>query len=617
MPFRICDPLPPAVTTLLTLCLTVATFSFESNTHARRHEAQLQYPDEVAVLRSIFDNLGGIGWHDNSDWRTNMTDHCAWYGVDCDPEGYVVGLRLYANNLRGELASVRSLGNLSRLASLGLSNNVLIGRFPSSILQLKKLTFLNIADNMLEGPLPSDIFTKLPELSVGLLSRNKFTGTFPPDLSGAKSLDFLDISKNNFSGSLPELVTPSLSALRVLEAQDNQFTGMVPSSLLVHLQTLWIDNNKGLTLPSKLESHSMPLSLRRLTASNGVSFENSSVPEWLVQWAMLSFNSSRDSFPLQCDLREAPYKDPCTNLTLQESSVMTMRCGLCDKKIQPHAAVPPSERQHTCDESDDPSQCAALVSFYNWTQGDAWSDNTGWLSGNSFCTWAGVGCDPQGNIVQLVLFMNNLQGSFPPGEDLSALSNLRFIGLDYNYVGGNALLSIADAQLNALKYIGFTSNKFEGMIPWRRLSCSSPELEDLLLSFNDFHGTLPVDIVDIEPWLDTLKGIELDSNSMEGSIPTTIGNLRSLLYLDLSNNVGLNGSLPESMLQDTKNLLGLDLRNMPNVTGQLTVPLLNSSLRRVTLAGSKNIALSKSLCSWSEDHDSETFHYCDICSLEC
>ena len=60
-----------------------------------------------------------------------------------------------------------------------------------------------------------------------------------------------------------------------------------------------------------------------------------------------------------------------------------------------------------CAPTDDPVVCAALVDFYNATNGDKWTTNTGWLNGSSYCGWYNGGnpnypmCDSSGNVKYL------------------------------------------------------------------------------------------------------------------------------------------------------------------------------------------------------------------------
>ena len=57
-----------------------------------------------------------------------------------------------------------------------------------------------------------------------------------------------------------------------------------------------------------------------------------------------------------------------------------------------------------CAATDDNTQCRALVELYFATNGDKWTNNTGWLSGSSYCDWnwdagsKGVICDDSGNV---------------------------------------------------------------------------------------------------------------------------------------------------------------------------------------------------------------------------
>ncbi|PNY10605.1 LRR receptor-like kinase resistance protein [Trifolium pratense] len=90
------------------------------------------------------------------------------------------------------------------------------------------------------------------------------------------------------------------------------------------------------------------------------------------------------------------------------------------------------------------------------------------------------------------------------------------------------------------------------------LSCSNQSLEIIYLSYNQLTGKVP-------PFLgqfDNLKSLDLSRNTVNsqkgisGSIPTSIGNLSNLEYLNLDNM--MKGSIPESIGKLT-NLESLDL----------------------------------------------------------
>jgi len=99
-------------------------------------------------------------------------------------------------------------------------------------------------------------------------------------------------------------------------------------------------------------------------------------------------------------------------------------------------------------------------------------------------------------------------------------------------------------------------------IDWGQQSLSRPipssmgnlkSLSWLNLSSNQINGSIPLSIGDMT----SLRSIYLGKNELSGSIPATIGNLKNLIFMHLSFNQ-LSGSLPSS-LGDITNLLTLSL----------------------------------------------------------
>ena len=62
---------------------------------------------------------------------------------------------------------------------------------------------------------------------------------------------------------------------------------------------------------------------------------------------------------------------------------------------------------------DDVAQRSALLRVFKSTDGSHWTNNSGWTTDTSYCTWYGVGCDPNGNVRNLGLARNNLAGVWP------------------------------------------------------------------------------------------------------------------------------------------------------------------------------------------------------------
>ena len=568
------------------------------------------------VLLDIFEHLGGVSWHDNNRWQTSE-DHCTWFGIECDGKSHrVTSVRLYGNNLLGNLSDVKSLGNLSHLEFLGLSYNFISGPLPPTLALLSKLSFLGLCGNSLSGTISAVLIQSLPNLQVIMLADNLLSGPLPQMITSAPALDFVDVSQNLLSGILPSFSPAFLPAerggLRVLEVQDNRFHGNVPPSLLLRLQTLWISGNN-LTLPASLgnDSSVVPSLLHRLSAYDGVLFEGEGVPTWIVKWA---------SMAQQCDLRGI---STCSNLSPSDRTIIRTFCGGC--VVPPKPKLPPMDNAVSpCGKNNfsqvQTAQCNALVALYDATGGNTWEDNTGWLSGLHYCSWATVSCDKNYNVVGLTLFGNNLHGTLPSPETLSSLSSLQFLGLDYNNLS-SALMNIATANLTSLTYLGLTANSLSEPIPWDALSLGSPLLQDLLLSFNNLSGSLPADPLILSRWKNTLLGLEVAGNDLSGAVPPSIGVLRSLLYLDLSNNSRLSGELPARLLQNMDSIVGLDLQSLPLLTGALpnTTALQNPNLRRVTIENSLRLdSPSKSWCAWARSKGRRgEERYCDVCASTC
>jgi hypothetical protein len=93
---------------------------------------------ERQTLIEFFAATGGQRWTKHDGWGTTAPV-CDWYGVFCDfvdgdpNQPFVAGLSLSFNSLDGQIPA--SLGNLTRLRSLDITNNRLSGTVPEPLLQ--------------------------------------------------------------------------------------------------------------------------------------------------------------------------------------------------------------------------------------------------------------------------------------------------------------------------------------------------------------------------------------------------------------------------------------------------------------------------------------------------
>ncbi|KAI4367674.1 hypothetical protein MLD38_023382 [Melastoma candidum] len=209
----------------------------------------------------------------------------------------LTGLFLSDNNLTGVIPS--SLGKLLRVLNLDFSQNSLSGSIPSSFTSLKTLTFLGLSSNALSGSIPTG-FGNLTGLQQLNLSGNHLSGLIPPQLGDLGRLLDLDLSSNNFSGSVPSDLQKlrSLQKLLVndnllggslpddLFSSGNNFTGLLPGGILNATVTTAILNISGNSLYGNLTS-----SLRRFSHSDlsGNYFEGM-VPAYVLANASLGKN---------------------------------------------------------------------------------------------------------------------------------------------------------------------------------------------------------------------------------------------------------------------------------------------------------------------------------------
>ncbi|GKE45874.1 leucine-rich repeat-containing protein, partial [Tanacetum coccineum] len=155
------------------------------------------------------------------------------------------------------------------------------------------------------------------------------------------------------------------------------------------------------------------------------------------------------------------------------------------------------------------------------------------------CQWLGVTCNNQtGHVTELDLTLYGLGGE----------------------------ISLSLLNLTYLNHLDLSYNSFHGTIPmfiWTHLTFLS-------LAGNDFTGTITESIGNMTQ----LTYLDLDGNYFHGTIPISIGSLTSLTYLDLSENK-FSGVIPESIGSLTKlTSLNLAANNfsgvIPRSIGSLT-----------------------------------------------
>lgn len=200
-----------------------------------------------------------------------------------------------------------------------------------------------------------------------------------------------------------------------------------------------------------------------------------------------------------------------------------------------------------------------LVDFFNSTNGSAWKLKQGWLSSSPVCTWSGVACDANNNVVSLSLYQNSLSGTIP--SSLGKLSSLQSLHLWNNDLAGTIPSTLG--QLTQLKEFHLGWNALSGTIP-----ASFVQLQQLEL-FYAFTNLLTGDISVVEQ-MTGLKRVALDSNLLAGTISPMIQKLSELIQLDLSAN-NLSGTIPAE-IGELSNVSSLDF-SLNQLTGTIPAAL--------------------------------------------
>ncbi|XP_044335998.1 receptor-like protein 6 [Triticum aestivum] len=239
-----------------------------------------------------------------------------------------------------------------------------------------------------------------------------------------------------------------------------------------------------------------------------------------------------------------------------------------------------------------------------------------WRAGSDCCHWEGVACDvSSGRVVSLDLGGYNLV-SRRLDPAIFNLTSLRNLSLAYNDFGAANLPSYGFEHLTNIIHLNFSLTNFFGQIP-----IGIARLKNLVtLDFSDNYGLymqepnfqtfmanlsylreLRLDGVDISTsgsnWsivladsVPQLQILSLFLCGMSGPIHHSFSRLRSLTIIDLGNNWGLTGKVPD-FFAEFSSLRILDISGC-SFRGQIpTKIILMKSLRVLDLSRSPNISV--------------------------
>lgn len=496
-----------------------------------------QIPDSVefSVLKALYLDLDGDEWTNNEGWPTDSefgnldsasnTVFAQWYGITVE-HGDITEINLPNNNLRGYTTA--SINQLTTLKKLILSNN--------------DMGFVNFF-------IGNSIFQGLVNLEVLYLDSNQRINFM--QLDSLKNLKKLNVSNNPLffltldTGSQKKLIEINASNCFLNQFPDfSDYDGEYASDLSIDvsgnsiyfqsiLPNLSAGSNvvdgftyfpqKDFKIPSEYDFvFGYDIEINGILDTSGVVYEWFRAPDLESEGTSISVSSDPTYF------KSNGVADDLGYYYLQLSHPDVSGCALKTTRI---GVVELDEGL-----MPDSLEFLALKQFYETTNGDGWSNRSGWPSlsdfdtlnyyyNNLFRDWHGVNVT-NGDVTGLTYSSNNLTGNLPEGiGELKELKNL--VIFDSEIDGG---IPPQLYNLNMLQTLVLYETNISGQVSEQLINLQN--LEVLALGNSSFSGTLPQALND----LPVLSFLSIENNNFSGALPIDVGTQQYLILIDISNN---------------------------------------------------------------------------------
>ncbi|KAK6270633.1 hypothetical protein POUND7_007731 [Theobroma cacao] len=454
--------------------------------------------DRIALL-SVKDQLVGAGAGPLHSWNASL-HFCEWQGVTCGRRHQrVTALDLDGLKLAGSLSP--SIGNLTFLRRLNLSDNRLQGNIPKEVGYLRRLRVFDLFQNNLHGRIPVEL-ANCSNLQRIHITDNNLTGEVPFELGDLSKLIRLSLAANNLVGGIASSLG-NLSSLWHLSVSYNHLEGNIPDALgkALNLRNLFLGgNNLAGTLPlsfhnlSSLEMINLALNnfSGSLAAVIGILSPN-------LRYFTSGGNHLIGTIPMSIS--------NLSNLEMFDISVNGINGSV-------------------------PNDLGNLKNLQEFKIGGNYFGNgkigdLDFLSSLSNCSL----------LKYLDLELNQLGGLLPESiGNLSIQLNMLYIG--WNQISGDIPEGIDFGNLEYLVGLFVYENKLSGEIPKTLGECSG--LRSLDMAGNFFQGSIPFSFGSLK----SLEILNLSRNNLSGTIPHELEKLPFLSSLNLSFN-HLEGEVPK------------------------------------------------------------------------
>ncbi|GLU19131.1 hypothetical protein SLE2022_353960 [Rubroshorea leprosula] len=515
-------------------------------------------------------------------------------------------LSFSSNKFSGKIPA--SVSNLTHLTFLSLSSNKLLGRVPSWLFSLPSLSYLDLHDNRLTRPIDH---IEMPNISLQevYLSNNEISGSIPSFFFDLVNLSVTDLSSTNLSGTITPNMLSRLEDLNDLDLSNNSLLSLRNNGTVVNcsflkllslrfsscnihkfpsflrkaesLLMLDISKNKISGQIHKWRIEGMPLDYLNLSSNflTGIyllalgyllivklrsNLLQGSLPilstTWYFMYLIISGNNIAGEIPSSyCNLTSLRVlvlannslggKIPECLGNLSDLSVLDLGMNKFHGRI-PNSFVKNSSLR-TLKLNGNQLEGRLPSSLVNCSQLEVLDVGNNSLN-DSFPQWLGVLPSLQVLILRSNLFHGAISNSMPAFH----FSQLKIIDVSHNDFTGplpskyfKNLTAMRDATGTAkLEYIGDTNTYYMDSVTviMKGLEVTLVRIfktfTTIDFSSNRFLGLIPEELGE----LNSLVLLNLSHNSLTGQIPSSWGKMRELESLDLSSNK-LSGRIPEQL----------------------------------------------------------------------
>ncbi|KAL2529387.1 disease resistance family protein/LRR family protein [Forsythia ovata] len=491
----------------------------------------------------------------------------------------LIELILYNNQLRGFIP--QSLGQASCLKILDLSHNQIGGKLLSNLSVFSQLELLYVDSNSMEGTITEDHLSNFAKLVKLDLSFNSLYLNFRSDWVPPFSLRVLRLKYCNLGHHFPQWLQTQ-NRLYELDMSFASISDTLPNWLwsMSYLETLNLSHNN---IGGRMPDFSSEFEVHKLT---DLSYNNLSGPIPLYAFNSMEVRLSKNMFSGSIShICRIPYSFTILDLSDNQLSGELPDCwmkktGLIVLHLRNNSLI-----------GDLPSSLKNCIKLRIIDLGE------NKLTGN-IPAWIGTHLR---NLTIVSLRFNKFQGNIPP--TICQLTNIQILDLSRNNLSGkilqclNNFTSIVQRNSSAesteymfpgviLSFDFMIHRYFDNiLVQWKGKESEHGKLglvKGIDLSSNKLVGTIPQQFSDMRG----LVLLNLSRNLLTGNIISNIGQMETLEWLDLSRN-HLSGEIPNSLaLLHFLSVLDLSYNNL---TGKIPLSTQLQSFNSSAYAGNNGL----------------------------